>query len=78
VVAFVLGTAMFLAITSLVLIAVGKRLAGPADKSASASGEDSADDAPAATQTAPGKPSLRPPRNKRGAAAAKPAEEEEQ
>ncbi len=79
VVAFVLGTAMFLAVASLVLLAVGKRLAGPADKSASASGDDSGEDAPVATQTTPGKPGLRPPRKKRGdLPVAKPAEEEEQ
>jgi len=79
VVVFVLGTAVFLALASLVLVTAGKRLVDPADKSASASGEEAGDDAPAATQATPGKPGLRPPRPKRGAAAApKPAEEEEQ
>lgn len=75
VIAFVLGTALFLAVASLVLVTVSTRVAG-GDKSAS--GDDAADDsAAAATASAPvGKPILRPPGKKKGAP--KPAEDEDQ
>lgn len=79
VVVFVLGTALFLALASLVLTSIGKRVVNPPEKSASASGEDpgSGEDTPGASPTTPSRPSLRPPR-KRKVDVVKPPEEEDQ
>ncbi len=75
--AFVLGTALFLAVASLVLTAIGKRVVNPPEKSASAEDTGSGDDTPAAGATTPSKLNLRPPRKKKPDVA-KPPEEEEQ
>lgn len=76
VIAFVVGTALFLAVASLALVTIGKTVTSDGK---SESGSDSAaDDSPASSGTsAAGKPMIRPIK-KKGAAAAKPAEDEDQ
>ena len=76
--AFVLGTALFLALASLVLTTIGKRIVTPPEKTTSASGEESgsAEDGPVTAPPLPGKITGRPPRKKKEAA--KPPEDEDQ
>lgn len=76
VIAFVLGTAVFLTIASLVLTTIGHRVVNPPEKSASADESASAEDAPVTAPTGPGKLNLRPPRSKKPAVKA--PEEEDQ
>lgn len=76
---FVIGTALFLAVASLVLTSIGKRVVNPPEKSASADepASGSADDAPVTAPTS--KLNMRPPRGKKKPAdAVKPSEEEDQ
>lgn len=76
VVVFVLGTALFLTVASLVLVTIGKTVTS--DNKASDSASDSAEDSPASSATGvAGKPLMRPIK-KKGAPAAKPAEDEDQ
>ena len=74
---FVLGTALFLALASLVLTSIGKRVVNPPEKSASGEDSGSGEDTPGASPTTPSRPSLRPPRKKK-ADVVKPPEEEDQ
>ena len=78
--AFVLGTAAFLALASFLLVTIMKGLLpSEKEKSASASGDDASEEASSSTPGASSKPSLRPPRKKRGSAPTPtPTEEDDQ
>jgi hypothetical protein len=86
--AFVLGTAAFLALASFLLMSIVNGLLSPSskgdkgDKSVAAAADDADEESPSAStaKAESGRPSLRPPRKRRGASAVeapKPAEEEE-